>query len=65
MYRFKLFYSVESSLISSDVDTFANCTNCSHVTPTPTHCATDAGSDDSSQCLWDAPRDDWVSSDTI
>ena len=64
MYRFCLWYSVEYSLIEDEVDVLSNCANCSHVTSLPTHCAANAGSDNTSQCLWDAVREDWIDNNT-
>ena len=63
MYRFGLWYSVEVSLIEDEVDNLGNCSNCSHVNPDPTHCPKNAGSDGTSQCLWDVAIDDWVGND--
>ena len=48
MYRFGLWHSVDFSLIEDEVDVLSNCANCSHVSSSPTHCATNAGSDSTS-----------------
>ena len=65
MYRFCLWYSVEFSLIDDEVDVVSSCTGCDHVSPDATHCATNVGCDSTSQCLWDAPQDDWVESNAL